>query len=262
MQLALSGRLWETPNGYSSTLIEQIQIAADLNYQGIEVRYPLIPPASDWGLLKNALIHHKIELVFAPASGVPSTPEARDDLIRVLDFLQYCDAPFLKLIPTQESDHDAMRLAADLGAERGIRVLTQLHANTLTDTVENTVRFFETLGHPNLGLIFDAAHIPFSEEISIGAAIARLWPWIELVNLQSYKPARDDDGLKHVSINEREWSLALPGDANGTDLSTTIGILQRLGCDGWLTVMPAVDGRIPPTQVARAYIEFLNPLIS
>ena len=97
-----------------------------------------------------------------------------------------------------------MRLAADLGAERGIRVLSQLHANTLTDTVERTERFFNVLDHSNLGLIFDAAHIPFSEEISIEEAIARLWPWIEHVNLQSYKPARDDDGLQHFSINGRD----------------------------------------------------------
>jgi len=57
-------------------VLQQIQIAAELGYQGIEARYPLT-------------------------------------------------------------------------SERGTRELTQLHADTLTDTVQNTVRFFEKLEHPN-----------------------------------------------------------------------------------------------------------------
>ena len=261
MKLALSGRLWETPHGYTNSLLEQIQIAAQLGYQGVEARYPLIPEASEWDAIKESLAERKVELVFAPAAGVPSTPAARDDLIRVLDFLRHCAARFLKLIPIQKDDHDAMRLAADLGATRGIRVLTQLHANTLTDTVERTEQFFQTLNHPNLGLIFDAAHIPFSEETLIEEAVVRLRPWIKLVNLQSYKPAEESDGLQHVSINGRQWSLSLPDDAGGTDLKTTIELLRHHDYDGWLTVMPAVDPSTPPLDVARAYHAFMKPLM-
>lgn len=240
--------------------MQQIAFAAQLGYRGIEARYSLIPDASEWDALKEALTRHNIELVFAPAAGAPSTPDALCDLIRVLDFLQHCGGQFLKLIPLAESEQDAMRLAAELGAERGIRVLTQLHAGTLTDTVERTEQFFNALDQANLGLIFDAAHISFSEEASIEKAVARLRPWIELVNLQSYKPARGDDGLQHFPINGREWSLALPGDAAGTDLAKAIGVLKRSGYDGWLTVMPAIDGSTQPQEVAHAYIEFVNPL--
>jgi len=261
MQLALSGRLWETSQGSASTLLQQIEIAAELGYQGIEARYPLIPEANEWDAIKATLARHKIKLVFSPAAGVPSTPSARDDLIRVLDFLRHCGGPWLKLIPMNEADHDAMRLAADLGAERGVRVLSQLHANSLTDTVERTERFFQILNHPNLGLILDASHIPFSEEISVEEAVARLSPWIELVNLQSYKPARDDDGLQHFEINGREWSLAMPGDARGTDLKTTIELLRRYEYNGWLVVMPAVEGSTPSLNVARAYRDFVAPLL-
>lgn len=262
MKIAISGRLWETPQGYSSSLLQQIEVAAELGYQGVEARYPLIPEMSEWDAIKESLARHNIELVFAPAAGVPSTPAAREDLIRVLDFLQHCGARFLKLIPMTEADHDAMRLAADLGAERGIKVLAQLHAETLTDTVARTEQFFQALNHPNLGLIFDAAHIPFSEEISIAEAATRLWPWIELVNLQSYKPAEASDGMQHSSINGREWSLALPGDAEGTDLSAAIGVLRRLGYDGWLTVMPAVDASTSALEVARAYRSWLATQIA
>lgn len=260
MKIALSGRLWES-EAHRNTLVEQIAIAAELGYEGIEARYPVIPEHSEWDSVKETLARHNVELVFAPGAGVPSTPESRDDLIRVLDFLRHCGGRFLKIIPKAEGDHDAMRLAADLGAERGIRVLSQYHSNSLTDTVEKSEKFFQTLEHPNLGLIWDTCHIPFSEESSIEDAVARLWPWIELVNLQSYKSATEGDGLQHVAINGREWSLALPGDPDGTDLKTTIAVLQQRGYDGWLVVMPAVDPSMEPLAVARAYRNFVKPLV-
>lgn len=260
MKLALSGRLWES-EAHRNTLLDQIAIAADLGYEGIEARYPVIPERSEWDGVKETLKRHNIQLVFAPFAGMPNSPEKKDDLHRVLDFLAHCGAPFVRLIPSSEADHDAMRLAADLAAERGIKVLSQYHSNSLTDTVEKSESFFKTQEHPNLGLIWDSCHIPFSEESSIEDAIARVWPWIELVNLQSYKPSTDGDDLQHVAINGREWSLALPDDAAGTDLKTTIKVLEQRGYNGWLVSMPAVDPTMEPLAVAKAYRDFVSPLI-
>lgn len=261
MKLALSGRLWETAQGYTSTLLEQIAIAADLGYQGIEARYPMIPEQSQWDAMKAALVQHGIRLVFSPAATLPRTPEQRKDFIRVLDFLRHCGGMFLKIMPKDESENELMRIAADLGAECGIKVLSQYHANMLTDTVEKTEKFFRTVNHPNLGLIWDSCHIPFSETIAIDEAIERLWPWIDLVNLQRYKLSKPDDSLQHSTINGREWSLALPGDPAGTDLQKTVEVLRSRGYDGWLTVMPAVDVTMDPLVVAKAYRDFVLALI-
>lgn len=261
MKLAISGRLWES-EAHRNTLIEQIAIAGQLGYEGIEARYPVIPEKGEWDAVKLALEKHGVKLVFAPGAGVPDTEEKRDDLVRVLDFLQHCGGRFLKIIPRNEADLDAMRLAADLGGERGVKVLSQYHSNSLTDTTPRCEAFIEAAAHPNIGLIFDACHIPFSESLSIEESLQRLGPWIDLVNLQSYKPAKDDDGLQHAAINGKEWSMALPGDAEGTDLRATISLLKARGYNGWLTVMPAVDPTNRPLEVAKAYVDFCAPLIS
>lgn len=261
MQLALSGRLWETSQGYTNTLLDQIKIASDLGYRGIEARYPLIPAAGELDTVRDTLQQHRIHLVFAPTAGVPDTDEKKADFIRVLDAIKHLGGKYLKQIPGSEADIDAMRVAADLGAERGIKVLPQLHANSLTDTVERCERFFQTANHPNLGLIFDSCHLPFSEETGIEEAVQRLRPWTELANIQSYKPSTADDNLQHSTINGRDWSLALPGDRAGTDLATTVQALRRSGFDGWLTVMPAVDPSMDPMVVAKAYHDYLLPLI-
>jgi sugar phosphate isomerase/epimerase len=262
MQLALSGRLWETPNGPTLTLNEQIQAAAELGYRGFEIRYPLLPKENDWESVRETLQRHNVKLIFSAGAGAPSTPEKQADFIRVLDTVAFLGGEFVKQIPhDDESEFEAMRLAADLGAERGIKVVTQYHSNSLTDTVEKTERFFQTLDHPNLGLIFDACHIPFSDTLSIQEAATRLQPWIDLVNLQSYKPSKENDGLQHAAINGREWSLALPDDAEGTDLVTTVEVLKTQGYSGWWVVMPAIDPSMEPLVVAKAYYDFLLPLI-
>lgn len=189
-----------------------------------------------------------------------STPDKRDDFIRVLDTAAFLGAKYIKQIPRDdESEFEAMRVAADLGAERGIKIVSQYHNNSLTDAVE-TKRYFEKLDHPNVGIIFDACHIPFTESplLSIEEVAARLRPWLELANLQTYKPSAEGDGLQHTKIKDREWSLALPDEANSTDLRAALGVLQAQNYDGWLMVMPAVDPSQNPLEVAAAYSKFLK----
>jgi sugar phosphate isomerase/epimerase len=260
MKLALSGRLWETGGGYTANFREQIEIAAELGYDGVEMRYPLVPARGEWDDVRAALRQARLELVFAPAAALPTTDEKKADLLRVLDALQFLGGRYLKLLPKSEDELDAMRLTAELASERGIQLVSQLHANTLTDTIARTRSTLEALAGSNVGLIFDACHIPFVEEAGIAEAVQRLAPWIKIVNLQSYKPARADDGLGHIDINGREWSLALPGDAQGTDLAEAVRQTQQSGFDGWYVAMPAVDASMQPLDVARAYKQFFDGL--
>ena len=264
MKIALSGRLWETPQGPSQNLQQQIEAAAALSYEGFEIRYPLLPQKSEWEQTRELLARHNMQHVFSAAGGAPSTPEKRDDFIRVLDTAAFLGAKYIKQIPRDdESEIAAMRVAAELGAERGIKIVTQYHSNSLTDTVEKTERFFEKLDHPNVGIIFDACHIPFSESpaMTIEEVATRLRPWIDLANLQTYKPSVEGDGMTHTKICGREWSLTLPEDPAGTDLRAALGVLQAQDYDGWLMVMPAVDASQEPLDVAKSYRDFLQPLV-
>ncbi len=260
MKTALSGRLWETGSGYTKNFREQIEIAAELGYEGIELRYPLIPPREEWEETRAQLDAAKVELVFAPAAALPTDDETKSDLIRVLDAVQFLGGRYLKLMPTSENQLDAMRQTAQLAAERNIQLLSQLHVNTLTDTVDSTQNTLEKLNDSNVGLIFDACHIPFTKDTSIEEAVRRLAPWIRLVNLQSYKPAQEGDGLEHSEIGGRNWSQALPGEAGGTDLAEEIRQTQKIGFNSWYTAMPAVDASMQPMEVARAYKQFLDGL--
>jgi sugar phosphate isomerase/epimerase len=263
MKIALSGRLWEHPLGADTTLAEQIQAAAELGFSGMEIRYPRLPQKQDWEEVKQLLERNEIELVFTAGPGVPETDQLKTEFVRVLDTVQFLGGKFLKQIPKDEADPQAIIWAADESAKRGIKLLSQYHSNSATDTVAKTEELFKTINHPNFGLIFDACHIPFTEDplLSIEEAVTRLRPWIDLVNLQSYKPAKQNDGLNHVTINGTDWSLALPGDPEGTDMAAAINTLKAQGYDGWLVAMPAVDPSAQPLVVGRAYADFLVPFV-
>jgi sugar phosphate isomerase/epimerase len=263
MQLALSGRLWETSQGYTSTLMEQLSTAASMGYQGIEIRYPLLPSGDAIGAVRDELRRLGLTTVFSPVAGMPTDDESRFDVIRVLDTLQQLGTPYVKAIGATTEDYDRLREIADLAGERGIKATTQLHSNSLCDTVERTEKCLTEINHPNLGLIFDAAHLPFANDPDVDGAVRRLRPWIDLVNVQSYAPAEtDQSGRQRVTINDRDWVIAMPGEPDGVDLAAYMNSLKTAGFDGWVTVMPAVDPTMDPNTVARQYYDFLSPLLA
>lgn len=262
MKLALSSRFWESPQGYKITCAEHIAVAAELGYAGIELRYPLIPPPEQMDAIAQALKRHRIEVVFGPCAGVPKDEASRADAIRVLDALKRLGGKFLKCIPFKKEDHGPMRELADLASARGIKVCTQLHVNTLTDTVDRAESFLREVAHPNIGIIMDASHMQFviPPDSDVAGAIRRLKPWTWLVNVQSYGLAEKlPKGRTAIALGGRDWVHALPGEADSTDMDAYMRLMRESGFDGWVTVMPSLDPLMDARDVARKYFEYLKP---
>ncbi len=265
MKLALSSRFWEGPKGYTIGCAEHIAVAAELGYDGIELRYPLIPPPDRIGEIGRDLKRLGIHVVFGPCAGVPKDAASRADAIRVLDVLQTLGARFLKCIIFSTDDYSPMRELADLAAGRGIRVCTQLHVNTLSDTVDRAEKCLREVNHPNFGIIMDAAHLQFLEkpDPDVAGAVKRLAPWIALANVQSYAPAETAPaGRTTFALGGKNWVHSLPGEAGSTDLKAYVGILRKNGFDGWLTVMPSRDPVMDAKVVAKQYHDYLKSLVA
>jgi len=260
MKLALSGRLWESTKGDQTPLSEQFAKAAEWGYQGVEIRKSHMPPRQDWDFTREHLQKNNLELVFSPLAGPPTDEESTTDFQNTIDFIAHLDGKFARLIP-RDANYDALRRAADLAGEKDIKLLSQLHVNTLTDTVAHCEDFFATLEHPNYGLIFDACHLPFSETTSIEVAATRLAPWTDVLNLQAYKLAQTGSVRQAVAIAGKDWEMAMPGDEDSTDLAETVRAVRTNGFDGWVLVMPAVDPADTIESVAKAYQTFLQPLL-
>jgi sugar phosphate isomerase/epimerase len=259
MKLALSGRLWESTKGDQTPLSEQFAQAANWGYSGFEIRKSHMPPREDWDFTREHLQKNNLELVFLPLAGMPVDEESTTDFQNAIDFIAHLNGKFARLIPRQEN-YDALRRAADLAGEKNVKLISQLHVNTLTDTVAHCEDFFAALDHPNYGLIFDACHLPFSETTSIDEAAKRLAPWTDVLNLQAYKLAQAGSARAAQTIAGNDWEMTMPGDADSTDLTESIRAVRANGFDGWALVMPAVDPADKIEEVAKAYKTFLTPL--
>jgi len=260
MKLALSGRLWESVKSDQTPLPEQFARARDWGYAGFEVRKSQLPPRAEWDATRDHLQKNQLELVFTPLGGIPIDEASTADFQNAIEFIAHLNGKFARLIP-REDNFDALRRAADIAGEHGVKLISQLHVNTLTDTVAHCEAFFAKLNHSNYGLIFDACHLPFSETTSIDEAAKRLAPWTDVLNLQVYKLAQAGSPRGAQTIGGKDWEMAMPGDPDGTDLAESIRAVRANGFDGWALVMPAVDPADQIDDVAKAYQTFLQSLL-
>ena len=247
MRLALSSRLWESADGYAVDQMQHLAIARELGYDGVEMRYPLLPRRpEEIRRIAAALRDLDLTAVFGPCAGVPEDDRSRADASRVMDVLQQLGARWVKCIPMREDQAQGMVQLADMAEARGMILCTQLHAGTLTDTVERTEDFLRDVDHPSLGLIFDAAHLQLAGDPDLEGALQRLGPWLELVNVQclSRDPASGT------------WVPALP---DATDLAPLLRALPSPR--PWLTVMPACVAGQDPMAVARTYRQALSACV-
>jgi sugar phosphate isomerase/epimerase len=242
MKLALSSRPWELPDRYSINQMQHLEITRELGYDGIELRYPLLPDsAAGIRELAAALADLALTVVFGPCAGVPTDAAGWDDAKRVIETLHALGAKWLKCLPIDAEQVDGMVQLADLVQASGMKLCTQLHAYTLTDTIDNTERFLKEVDHPAIGVMFDPAHLQLAGDDDVAGGISRLSPWLELVNIQCLAPDPDGD----------DWVPVLPGAPGATDLNGTLKALPA--GDWWLTVMPACTPEQDPMAVARSY---------
>ena len=263
MKLCLSGRLWESPKGYSITLHEFLATAAELGYQGIELRYPMIPPPEKLEAIRNEAKRLGVTVVFSTCAALPRDDATRKDAIRVLDTIVALGGHDIRATMGSDDDYAPMRTLADMASEKGIKVVMQIHINTLCDTVERTEQCLKKLNHPNMRLTYDPIHLGWMGDRDMAASARRLKPWIVRANVQNYAPARSNqDPRQKIQILGKDWLRALPGDPDGLDHNAYFKALRGIGFDGWINVMCDVDPSMTSKAVAKQNHDLLSPLLS
>ncbi len=263
MKLCLSARLWESSKGYAITLPDFLTVTAELDYQGIELRYPLIPPPEKLGAIRDQAKRLGLTIVFSTCAALPRDAATRADALRVLDAVKFLGGSDLRATMTSDDDYAPMRELADLAAGKGIKVAMQVHVNTLCDTVAKTERCLEKLNHSNVRLIFDPTHLQIMGDTDIVGGIRRLIRWMDRANAQNYAldgPAFQD--RQKISISGKNWVRALPGEKGGLDFAAYLKALREAGFKGWINVMCDVEPGMDSKEVAKKYRHFLNPLLA
>ncbi len=260
MQLSLSGRLWETQNGYRITLPQQIEQAAKIGYKGIEIRYPMLPKtAEEISNIKTLLAQNNIAAVFAFCYEMPTAPDLTADAERVIHIVSKLGGSFIRIVLLKEEELPSLKKLSNMAADFSLKVALHFHSGTLCDTLENALRILDCINDKNIYLLFDPIHLALSDEKNIHQAIKYLAPKIGLVNIENFKRASDvsssGTNIKH------KWIPTSPDDPEGLDIKETVSLLKKNGYDGWLNIMCKTPENEDPTYVAEQYLKILSPII-
>lgn len=131
---------------------------------------------------------------------------------------------------------DSLRQAAEHAGQAGVTVAVEYlnrFENYFLTSVEQTVRFVQTVDHPACQMMYDTFHANI-EEKDLAAAIATAVPHTVLV---------------HISENDR----SIPGTGH-VDWNTSFDALHAAGYDGWMVVEAfglALPGIAAATKIWR-----------
>ena len=139
---------------------------------------------------------------------------------------------------------DLRRIAA-LAAEQGVRVATEFHSDTLTDSAESAAALMTAVAHPNLATHWQAPHGESIERAS--ASLCTVLPWLAYLHVFHWWPGLTDRrplvegtdrwpkflALANTDGSERfallEFVLGDAPDQLGRDSHTLRAWLDKLG---------------------------------
>lgn len=97
-----------------------------------------------------------------------------------------------------------LRSAARLAADAGVRVATEWHAGTLTDTTASALALLREVDHPNLGTFWQPR---IGDSVEAGVAdIRAIAPWLGAVHVFHWRTAQD---RRPLAEGETPWRAYL-----------------------------------------------------
>ena len=182
-----------------------------------------------------------------------------------LDLAEAFGAPMIRVCIKQPDDIADVRRAADVAAERGLKIVHQCHVESLFETLDGIEQRISEIDRPNFGLVFEAANLEQCRQPYGVDAIGRLAPWIENVYLQNQR-IRPDGAITLSTRCAGPVSIDLceihePG---GIDFASVFKGLHRVGYSGPVTVHQSAPARdsLSPLDAATETAMFIKRLFS
>lgn len=269
MKLSLSVRIAEAPckTKLNVPFRDLVQLAHDLGYRAICMRASAGGIGAPRGRLEEMRSDVEqaglvVSMVTADSDvplNIEDGPNSLQDIGPSLDVAEALGCDLIRVCLKQESDVEPAQRAADLAAERGIRLAHQSHTTTLFEQVDASLAVLERIGRANFGLIYEPANLLLCGEPYDESALRRFLPHLMNVYVQNHR--LDDDGpesletwcrgdirFHHIPIWER----------GGVDFDSVIAGLKAVGYDGYFTVHQAYAHLMGPEEAAVKSAEYLQ----
>lgn len=270
MKLSLSVRIAEAPckTRLNVPFADLVQLARETGYRAICMR----ASAGGIGTPRPTLeaMRRTVEdagLVVSMVTADSDVPLNNDDgpnslrnITPSLDVAETLGCDLIRVCLKQERDIEHAQRAADLAAERGIRLAHQCHTTTLFEQVQPSLDVLARINRPNFGLIYEPANLMLCSEPYGEGALRQLRPHLMNVYVQNH---RLDDAAGPVALETwcrgvrrfHHIPLWAPG---GVDFDAVLQGLSAIGYDGYFTVHQAYAELMGPREAAVRSAEYLR----
>lgn len=271
LNLSLSVRIAEAAckTRLNIPLEELVQLAAELGYQAICMRASaggIGTPQAELQRMRVIIEQAGLTVSMVTADvDVPLNndrgPNSLRDIGPSLDVAESLGGTLIRVCLKTEADIAPAQRAADLAAERGIRLAHQCHTTTLFETLDRSIEVLRQIDRPNFGLIYEPANLmlcgqPYGIEI-----LRRLKPYLMNVYVQNHR--LDDAGpvaLETWCLGVRRFHHIPIWEQGGVDFPAVIRALSEIGYDGFVTVHQAYAELMGPREAAIETAKYLRTL--
>lgn len=151
--------------------------------------------------------------------------------------------------------------AADLAAERGMRLAHQCHTTTLFETNDQSLAVLAQIDRPNFGLIYEPANLLLCGQPYGHEALVRLQPYLMNVYVQNH--LLDPAGLVALEtwcMGERRFHHIPIWEPGGVDFPAVATALRAIRYEGFITVHQAYAELMGPREAALKTASYLRGL--
>lgn len=273
MKLSLSVRIAESPKrkDVAAVPIETLAtLAKHAGFSGLSMRASVVDIDSPAERVQSvrALLDRlglSVSMVTGDLPLAINNAAATDALRNIEPYLNLAEAmgcDLLRVMMHADSDIADAQRAADIAAERGMRLSHQMHFGSLFETVDGALNILTRVGRPNFGVTYEPANLLACGDDYGPVAIERLSPYI----FNAYYQNLCLDPESPVTFATRcRGTVAVRfipiADPRGIDPAPLIAALKRVGYDGWMSVhQPLIDGQTAEQAIEEAARLFL-PLV-
>ncbi|UCH34639.1 MAG: sugar phosphate isomerase/epimerase [Armatimonadota bacterium] len=265
MILALSSRMFERRTGYEFDLDGLASLVSEIGYGGLELRRRQVNESTSPAEIAQArgiLGRHSLRCAYLTVAGLENAT-ALDDATRLLAVGLALDCQLVRVQLVREEEIALAQELADRAAERGLRVMSQIHHGTLFANVDMALKTLGKIARDNYGVAFEASQLMLDGQQEHGeGAVRELGDRVFACFLEAFKPAPEGSELPEaIYITGKGWLPALPGEQGSADLPSVFRGLHGIGFDGFVVVTAQRHPQVESRNLARVWHDYARKVM-
>jgi sugar phosphate isomerase/epimerase len=271
MKLSLSVRIAEAPckTKLNVPFEQLLQLAVKLGYRAICIRASaggVQTPREELQRMRGQIDRAGLRVSMVTADfDIPLNNEQGPDSLRdirpSLDVAETLGADLIRICMKCMDDIPHAQRAADVAAERGIRLAHQCHTTSLFEEVEPSLKLLQRINRRNFGLLYEPANLMLCRQPYGLQTLEQFAPYLMNVYVQNH--ALDPAGpveLETWCLGPRRFRHIPIWEPGGVDFAEVVAALRSIGYDGDFTIHQAYAELMGPEEAATKSAEYLCSL--